>query len=1027
MNLQSEDKSNKALTVGSLNVLGGMKSDELTTIHTHLQTQDGVQSRIIADMEKLYQSISADGVITANEKQMLKKELTIIETEYPIIVSKANTVKRPQVEIEKYKEAFQKLYHYIYRELKVFDSMQTALEIERTTFNAIFAAYYSSRALLQITQDGSTKFLPSLEITGDYENQIGTFQGRLYRWTGGKWELLNAVMPLNPVAHYDMADVQLKTIFQHGYFESTGKYDAKILCDLSAYKGKTIQVTVSGYRKGEGGYPCLYIYDVNWNWGWDTSSQLDSTSEATFKTTLTIPTAYNTIWCTLYHYPVEKKNNTIVMTRCTVELLDGQPLIDSSGNNNHATIIGDVEKIKDGKIGTALDFNKGCVAHQLYTTIFQHGYLESTGKYDAKILCNLSAYKGKTIKITVSGYRKGEGGYPELYIYSSGWEFGWSSGGRLDGTTEKTMTDTITLPTAYNTILCTLYHIPGNKMHNTIVMTHCTIELVENKNISCIGVGKQWTHSRWIKMNGDAQDKTVNPRLWYYGMIDYCYTDIAANSGVMRNICIVTYKTNSESIEIIIPKVNIADDKWHNLIVCNDVQSTYARKIVYLDGKLIKDTTVNGDFTGLVNNVNYDMSSGNDYVKGSLANLFFFDHLLTEQEILYPYLNPQYPVKNYTLADWTIDPANPDSNIKNLTPKYLGITKTVPTTRTVIITKGERLGAQDANAGDWVLMGKTVGGWKVGVCYRWTGSQWINLEPEYNYTEQYQAALYHICEIPELMKNTGHFGALFAKVIVAQQAFIDKLVVQEAFINQLAANYAFLRQLVVQQLKIDSDTNSHQDFEAWFDQDHGLKINNMGEEIFKVDSAGNVFAKNAFLQDGTFTGEIHSGPLHLSPVQPSARVIDLTTSQTAKDIYLLWKNCSYSVTDKGGNPNIVRFSVTAAPVHDNYYNDLFGVYKKVGEREGVIYTVNIHTNNSTVYKGDFAGYGETTKKWKTKVDWWGTIPDIDFSKLNKNLTKNYSLEIVTGGKTFRLEDLPTQAPGLGGCVWKDGNGFLRIS
>ncbi|UTC46109.1 hypothetical protein E4N72_05815 [Treponema vincentii] len=957
-------------------------------------------------MEKLYQSISADGVITANEKQMLKKELTIIETEYPIIVSKANTVKRPQVEIEKYKEAFQKLYHYIYRELKVFDSMQTALEIERTTFNAIFAAYYSSRALLQITQDGSTKFLPSLEITGDYENQIGTFQGRLYRWTGGKWELLNAVMPLNPVAHYDMADVQLKTIFQHGYFESTGKYDAKILCDLSAYKGKTIQVTVSGYRKGEGGYPCLYIYDVNWNWGWDTSSQLDSTSEATFKTTLTIPTAYNTIWCTLYHYPVEKKNNTIVMTRCTVELLDGQPLIDSSGNNNHATIIGDVEKIKDGKIGTALDFNKGCVAHQLYTTIFQHGYLESTGKYDAKILCNLSAYKGKTIKITVSGYRKGEGGYPELYIYSSGWEFGWSSGGRLDGTTEKTMTDTITLPTAYNTILCTLYHIPGNKMHNTIVMTHCTIELVENKNISCIGVGKQWTHSRWIKMNGDAQDKTVNPRLWYYGMIDYCYTDIAANSGVMRNICIVTYKTNSESIEIIIPKVNIADDKWHNLIVCNDVQSTYARKIVYLDGKLIKDTTVNGDFTGLVNNVNYDMSSGNDYVKGSLANLFFFDHLLTEQEVLYLYLNPQYPVKNYTIADWAIDPANPDSNIKNLTPKYLGITKTVPTTRTVIITKGERLGAQDANAGDWVLMSKTVGGWKVGVCYRWTGSQWINLEPEYNYTEQYQAALYHICEIPELMQNTGHFGALFAKVLVAQQAFIDKLVAQEAFINQLATEQAFLQQLIVQQLKIDSDQNSHQDFEAWFDQAHGLKINNKGEEIFKVDIAGNIFAKNATLIDAYFSGNIVSGPLELLNSEPSTQKITLVSNSTATSIVE-----KYGVIDiiceniNGGTP-VHRFITmaipftTRVPIYEWDYSLIPPkmVFKEWKIVSGVTNTVQFFTNS-----GD-----------KTYTN-------------NETITEDYILSSKKGVKTFKLKNIPTVKPVDKNIVWVDSSGCLRLS
>ena len=994
MNLQAEDKSNKAMTVGSLNVLGGMKSDELTAIHTHLQTQDSVQSRIIADMEKLYQSISADGVITANEKQMLKKELTIIETEYPIILAKAETAKKSKADIEKYKEAFQKLYHYIYSELKAFDSMQTALEIERTTFNAIFAAYYSSRALLQITQDGSTKFLPSLEITGDYENQIGTFQGRLYRWTGGKWELLNAVMPLNPVAHYDMADVQLKTIFQHGYFESTGKYDAKILCDLSAYKGKTIQVTVSGYRKGEGGYPCLYIYDVNWNWGWDTSSQLDSTSEATFKTTLTIPTAYNTIWCTLYHYPVEKKNNTIVMTRCTVELLDGQPLIDSSGNNNHATIIGDVEKIKDGKIGTALDFNKGCVAHQLYTTIFQHGYLESTGKYDAKILCNLSAYKGKTIKITVSGYRKGEGGYPELYIYSSGWEFGWSSGGRLDGTTEKTMTDTITLPTAYNTILCTLYHIPGNKMNNTIVMTHCTIELVENKNISCIGVGKQWTHSRWIKMNGDAQDKTVNPRLWYYGMIDYCYTDIAANKEIMNNINIVTYKTNSEAIGISILKEKIADDKWHNLIVCNDVQPTYARKIVYLDGKLVKDTKVNGDFTGLINNQNINMSAGNNYVKGSLANLLFFDRLLTEQEILYLYLNPQYPVKNYTLTDWAIDPTNPDSNIKNLTPKYLGVTETVPTTQTVLITKGERLGAQNANAGDWVLMAKTVGGWKVGVCYCWTGSMWINLEPEYNYTEQYQAALYHICEIPELMQNTGHFGALFAKVLVAQKALIDELLV----------NQAFIKNLVVQKLHIDSDDTTHQDFEAWFDKDNGLKINNKGEEIFKVDAAGNVFAKNAnfehaTLTNGVFSGSILSGPVEFINREPEDKTLTFNANTRIDAYYNTYGAIDYFGEGIYKGKRIYRIRVGK---YESHFARSWGLTL---------------TGNDLDYKDRFFTYEERKDHGDTYWQQWHS----------DSLSETFIFKTNANAKVFKLKNLPQSKSSEKNVVWVDDNGFLRIS
>ena len=201
--------------------------------------------------------------------------------------------------------------------------------------------------------------------------------------------------------------------------------------------------------------------------------------------------------------------------------------------------------------------------------------------------------------------------------------------------------------------------------------------------------------------------------------------------------------------------------------------------------------------------------------------------------------------------------------VQSATPKYLGVTKTVPTTRTVVITKGEKLGAQDANAGDWVLMSKTVGGWKCGVCYRWTGTLWVNLEPEYNYTEQYQAALYHICEIPELIQNTGHFGALFAKVLVVQKALIDKLVVQEAFISQLATEQAFLKKLIVQKLHIDSDPKSHQDFEAWFDETNGLKIKNKGQEIFKVDTEGNVFAKNATFKECILEGIVNAKGLNI--------------------------------------------------------------------------------------------------------------------------------------------------------------------
>ena len=328
--------------------------------------------------------------------------------------------------------------------------------------------------------------------------------------------------------------------------------------------------------------------------------------------------------------------------------------------------------------------------------------------------------------------------------------------------------------------------------------------------------------------------------------------------------------------------------------------------------------------------------------------------------------------------------------VQSATPKYLGVTETVPTTRTVLIMKGERLGAQEANPGDWVLMAKTVGGWKVGVCYRWTGSMWINLEPEYNYTEQYQAALYHICEIEKLMKNTGHFGALFAKALVAQKAFIDKLVAQEAFINQLAADQAFLRQLIVQQLKIDSDPNSNTDFEAWFDEINGLKIKNKGQELFRVDAAGNVFAKNATLIDAYFSGNIVSGPLELLNSEPSTKKITLASNSTATSIVE-----KYGVIDiiceniNGGTP-VHRFITRATPF----------------------------ITRIPIYEWDYSLIPPKMvfKEWKIVS---GVTNTVQF--------EDYILSSKKGVKTFKLKNIPTVEPVDKNIVWVDSSGCLRLS
>ena len=364
--------------------------------------------------------------------------------------------------------------------------------------------------------------------------------------------------------------------------------------------------------------------------------------------------------------------------------------------------------------------------------------------------------------------------------------------------------------------------------------------------------------------------------------------------------------------------------------------------------------------------------------------------------------------------------------VASVTPKYLGMVETVPDTRTAIIRQGEKLGAVDANPGDWVLMGKTIGGWKVGVCYRWTGAQWLNLQPEVNYAKEYQACLVHLFEIEELKQQTEHFGALFAKVLVAQEAFVEKLVAQEAFIKKLSGDIAFLNRLIVKKLHIDTiEGDEHNDFEAWFDELNGLKIRNKGEEIFKIDTNGDVFAKNAFLQDGTFTGEIFSGPLRLSPQQPTAQEINVTTSETAEDIYNRFGRVDYPVKSKDGLDDIIGFKTFYSEWTESYDEGDFG---EVGWRKMRLYHVEI--NASTPYgrgNGDFATFGKTVDKRRTNGFWFGTIPDKDFSETNHNLKRDHNLEVLSGGKTFVLLDLPKEQPALTGAVWTNGkDGILRI-
>ena len=598
-------------------------------------------------------------------------------------------------------------------------------------------------------KDGSTKFLPSLEITGDYENQIGTFQGRLYRWTGGKWDLLNAVMPLNPVCHYDMADIynQEKIVYAIEKSISVNKNPTIINAQIhQAYKKAAYyRIHCEAMYTGNAN-PCIFVYRIDWKAGFiPLNSYIDGKQDFYFFIPEQGFDFYTGIWMQGSVGYTPKPDDSVTVYKFTVTEITNSTLIDSSGNKNH------------------MEFVRG-------TTLFPK---------------RLGTINGASFERNTYAQCKNP-------LNTNDWSISmWIA------------------PECINDRFLHLFNIHNFKPY----------------------IYKYGFNSFTAK----PLFWTLEPCKLYHFVFIVSKNEIR----VFLNMLLIGSIKPSE-VEI----------RKEALLVLGSWKDDYG------------------------------------FYNGFMGQVLLFDRLLTEQEVLWLYLNPQYPVKNYTLADWAIDPDNPESSIKNLTPKYLGVTETVTVNSAVLIVKGEKIGYERANPGDWVLMGKSAGGWKVGVCYRWTGSQWINLEPEYNYTEQYQTALYHICEIPELMKSTGHFGALFAKVLVAQQAFIDKLVAQEAFITKLSGDIAFLKELTTQKvfvenliannsfikklatqdafldslvakkLKIDNDEQNPNDFEVTINNDIGILAKNNGQEIFRIKKSGEAFLNDAELKNVTVTGKI---------------------------------------------------------------------------------------------------------------------------------------------------------------------------
>ncbi|MCL2277544.1 MAG: phage tail protein [Treponema sp.] len=116
-------------------------------------------------------------------------------------------------------------------------------------------------------------------------------------------------------------------------------------------------------------------------------------------------------------------------------------------------------------------------------------------------------------------------------------------------------------------------------------------------------------------------------------------------------------------------------------------------------------------------------------------------------------------------------------NLNRYAPRYLGTVKALSETAVVSIITGPIQGHVQARQGDFVLAIYAVANKLAGSVFQWTGSEWKFRAPD-THVDLYMRCFKDGLDVPELTQDMGWFGALFARMLIAQRAFIEELQVQ---------------------------------------------------------------------------------------------------------------------------------------------------------------------------------------------------------------------------------------------------------
>jgi len=315
--------------------------------------------------------------------------------------------------------------------------------------------------------------------------------------------------------------------------------------------------------------------------------------------------------------------------------------------------------------------------------------------------------------------------------------------------------------------------------------------------------------------------------------------------------------------------------------------------------------------------------------------------------------------------------------------RYLGTIDTLPQNNPeVFILKGPIQGSVRALQGNYVLAvaDGTVGGhiWRMGYVYQWTGVVWEERDPV-GHTDLYIRCFKDGLDVPELTQDMGWFGALFARQLVVQQAFIEELAAQ------------------VITLKDGGQIKSE------------ITDPVTGEPLFRLLANGLLEAMNARIK-----GHIEADTGELNNVTIKEQALFLGTVNTGP-VYI-------------SNENTAPVNPTVFAVGSQIRN--------IGNTLGWDRTINVSSGSygsrlgliSIVTSAQYGSFNHVSFQIKLLFNDGGSVVTLnDSTDYPQNLTQALSVGGSASGKIFRIDNLPSGSAGLPvGTVYRNGNQLMIV-